>query len=448
MVKNLVHVTVIVLVSVFMLGLGFGTGVMFDHQGSVVHAQANTQPDFQLITEAWNLIDRNYVDRAAKQSQPLTYGAISGMVNALGDTGHSTFMTPAMVKAQHNYTQGSFEGIGAQLESKNGHPTIIAPFDDSPAQRAGIHAGDVILKVNGTDVANLPIDQVVGKIIGPAGTTVTLTLLDPKTGKISDLTITRAKIVLRNVTWSRIPGTTIADVRLAGFSQGVSRELRQALTDIQQQGMTAVILDLRNNPGGLLNEATGTVSQFLSSGDALLEKDANGQITHVKVRPGGVATDLPMVVLVNRGSASASEIVAGALQDAHRATLIGETTFGTGTVLNEFSLSDGSAMMLAVEEWLTPNGRVIWHKGIMPDQEVILPPGVNPLTPDAQREMTPAQLHASGDQQLLRGLAVLTKSALQPNSPGQLTFYLGSETNVGTRSLALDLNLMMHLAWV
>ncbi|HEX7587618.1 MAG TPA: S41 family peptidase, partial [Anaerolineae bacterium] len=152
-------------------------------------------------------------------------------------------------------------------------------------------------------------------------------------------------------------------------------------------------------------------SQFLSSGDVLLEKDAQGQVTHVTVRSGGVATQLPMVVLVNNGSASASEIVAGALQDAHRALLIGDTTFGTGTVLTEFSLSDGSALMLAIQEWLTPSGRVIWHKGIVPDQTIALASGTDALTPEGEKSMTQAQLQASGDQQLLQSLHLLYQSA-------------------------------------
>jgi carboxyl-terminal processing protease len=183
------------------------------------------------------------------------------------------------------------------------------------------------------------------------------------------------------------------------------------LIDIQQQGITSIILDLRNNPGGLLNEAVNATSQFLASGDVLLQKDAQGKVTHIAVRRGGVATTIPMVVLVNKGSASAAEIMAGALQDAHRAILVGDTTFGTGTVLNEFALSDGSALMLATGEWLTPNGRVIWHKGIVPDQQVILPADVNILTPAIERTMTAEQLQASADQQLLKALSLLNKSA-------------------------------------
>lgn len=212
------------------------------------------------------------------------------------------------------------------------------------------------------------------------------------------------------MTWAQVPGTTLAHVRVAAFSDSVSKELEQALQDIHQQGMTGVILDLRNDPGGLLDESIGVTSQFLGSGNVLLEKDARGQIKPVPVKSGGAATNMPLVVLVNGGTASAAEITAGALQDAHRAELVGETTFGTGTVLNEFRLSDGSALLLATEEWLTPAGRVIWHHGISPDTSVTLPQDVTPLTPEAEKEMTPTQWRDSHDGQLQRAVDLLASS--------------------------------------
>ncbi len=433
------------------LGVGIGAGMILDHQALAAHAAPSTPgtgPDFQLITEAWNTIQRAYVDPSAEQTEPLTYGAIGGMVNALGDTGHSAFLSPAMVKSEHDYTQGQFEGIGAQVESKDGHTVVVAPFDNSPAQKAGIRAGQIILKVDGTDVTDLPLDQVVGRILGPAGSTVTITILDPKTGKTTDLTLTRARINMHNVTWQKLPGTTIAHLRIAGFSQGVTREVKAALADMQQQDVTGVILDLRNNPGGLLSEAVGTASQFLSSGDVLQEKDAKGLVTHETVRPGGQATTLPMAVLINNGSASASEIVAGALQDAKRATLVGDTTFGTGTVLNEFPLSDGSALMLAVEEWLTPSGRVIWHKGIAPDQAVVNAADATPLTPEGERDLTADQLKTSTDQQLLKTLGLLNRSALNPGNPvaGSVAVTTAPNANEGTivSWLALEFELLKH----
>jgi carboxyl-terminal processing protease len=367
------------------------------------------ESDFRLMAEAWNTIQRFYVDRAAVKPQLMTYGAISGMVDSLGDTDHSRFLTPEMVKQEHNFSKGELEGIGAEVQKKNNQVVIVAPLDDSPAQRAGLKPGDIILKVNAENVGSLPLEQTVSRILGPPGTTVKLTILSPDTGRIMDVTLVRARITLHSVTWLHLPGTTVADLRIAAFNKGVTENLRKALLDIEQAGLTGLILDLRNNPGGLLEEAVATASQFLRRGNVLLEKNSAGKIKPIPVKPGGIALAIPMVVLINGGTSSGAEIVAGALQDAHRAELIGEKTFGTGTVLESFPLSDGSAVLLAIEEWLTPDGRVIWHQGISPDMLVSLPPDVTPLIPEAGREMTPAQLHASKDEQLLKALDLLSR---------------------------------------
>jgi carboxyl-terminal processing protease len=394
------------------LGLGVAGGVALDRQVLLTlvpprDIPADARGSFQLMAEAWNLIQQVYVDRPAIQPQRLAYGAVSGMVGALGDTGHSRFLSPEGVKAYHSFAQGQFEGIGAYVEMKDGHVVIVAPMDGSPAQRAGLRAGDIILKVDGENVANLPLDEVVRRITGPEGTSVTLTLLGHDAGLARDVTLVRTRIELDNVVWQRLPGTMTAHVRMVAFSQGATQDLEKTLQEIQRQGLTQVILDLRNNPGGLLDEAIGTTSQFLDSGNVLLEKDAQGQVKPVPVQEGGVALEMPLAVLINQGTASAAEIVAGALQDAGRARLVGETTFGTGTVLGEFDLSDGSAMLLATEEWLTPDGRVIWHQGIVPDEVVALPATARALHPETEAEMTPGQLQASQDVQLLRALDVL-----------------------------------------
>lgn len=397
------------------LALGVAAGIVLDRRILATDAvpanvSSNRALNLQLVTEAWNTIQKSYVDRTAIQPEQLTYAAISGMVDALGDTGHSRFLTPDMLKAENNFTQGQFDGIGVEVQVKDNHLVVVAPIDGSPAQRAGLRPGDIILQVNGDDITSAPLEQAIQRILGPAGTQVTLTIVQSSDGHTRQVTLTRAKIILRNVTWQPLPGTTIAHVRIAAFSQGISQELQKALADIRKQGMTAVILDLRNNPGGLLDEAVSTGSQFLSSGNVLEEKNAQGQITPVAVKSKGVATDLPMVVLINAGTASAAEITAGALQDAHRATLVGETTFGTGTVLEQFHLSDGSALLLATQEWLTPNGRVIWHKGIAPDVSVSLPADAAPLFPEGEQAMTSDQLAANGDAQLLRAIDLLSSS--------------------------------------
>jgi|WetSurMetagenome_2_1015567.scaffolds.fasta_scaffold46073_2 carboxyl-terminal processing protease len=381
----LIALVLIVLAS----GSGFVSGVVFDRQVLVpqviahsIQVPAGATNDFKLMVAAWNTIQKNYVDRSALQNQKdLTYGAVSGMVDALGDTGHSRFMTPEMIRSEQSLTTGQFEGIGAEVQMKAQQVVVVAPFPGSPAEKAGIKPGDIILRVNGKDVTGQSLEDVVSQIVGPAGTTVHLTIMDPTTQDTRELTVTRAKIALRDVTWGMVPGTTIADIHINEFSKGVTPELKNILQSAQSQGATGLILDLRSDPGGLLDEAVGVASQFLKDGDVLKVKDAAGKITEIKVNPGGVALDIPMVVLINQGTASASEIVSGALQDARRARLVGETTLGTGTVLGNFPLPGNTALLLATGEWLTPNGRVIWHQGILPDETVKLSPSVIPVFP-------------------------------------------------------------------
>jgi carboxyl-terminal processing protease len=395
---------------IYMLAIGLIVLLGPDTPGVGV-AFAQTTPDLSLIEEAWKTIQENYVDRPAVDPHTLVYGAISGMVDALGDTGHSTFLSPAMVKLQKNSVQGKFEGIGAEVQIKAGNLVIIAPIDGSPAQRAGLRSGDIILKVDGQNVSGLPLTQSVEKILGAAGTSVILTVLDPSVGSTREVRLIRASIVVHNVTWHALPGFDVALVRIAMFSKGVTKELKRVLKSVKRDGFHGMILDLRNNPGGLLDEAVGVASQFLRTGNVLLEKNAQGKITAVSVESGGVLFDLPLVSLINNGSASAAEIVAGALHDAGRARLVGEATFGTGTVLKQFSLSDGSVLLLAVQEWLTPDGNTIWHKGIDPDIRISLPRGASALLPSAMSELTREGLRKSDDEQLLRALDILEKTA-------------------------------------
>lgn len=364
-------------------------------------------PDFSLMHDAWKTIDRVYVDRAALKSKNLTYGAILGMVNALGDTGHSTFLSPEMVKQEHTLTRGEYVGVGLEIQMRNNAVTIVSPFDGSPAGKAGLRAGDIILKVDGKDVSGTSLQKVVQMIVGKIGTKVTLTIYSPNTRKTKDVTLVRSRITLHNVTWHRIPGTDIADIRIAAFSQGVTTDLKSILMEVHKQNLGGIVLDLRNDPGGILNEAIGVASQFLDKGNVLLTKDAQGKVTPDPIEPGGLAPHLPMAVLINDGTASASEIVAGALQDAKRATLIGETTFGTGTVLGQYPLPGGSELLLATQEWLTPSGRTIWHKGINPDIMVTL--GLNTILtePNGLVSMTAAQLAKSGDKQLLKAIEIV-----------------------------------------
>jgi carboxyl-terminal processing protease len=374
---------------------------------------ASVESDFKLMAQAWELIEKHYVDRSAIQPQRMTYAAISGMVESLGDTGHSTFLTPQMVRDSREELQGHFPGIGAEVQMKDNQVVIAAPLDHSPAEKAGLRAGDIIFKVDGKNVAGESLQQVVGRIRGPAGTTVVLSIRDPHTDRIRDVSIVRADIQVQSVTWRFLPATRIADIRIAQFSEGTAKSLQQITAQASTRGARALVLDLRNNPGGLLTQAVAVASHFLQAGNVLLEKNARGQVHPVAVKRDGLKVTLPMAVLTNAGTASAAEIVAGALQDANRATVVGEKTFGTGTVLEQFPLSDGSALMLAVEEWLTPDGHTIWHKGIEPDVTVALSARVQPLYPDALEGLSAEQLATSKDVQLLRALSLLEEQEQQ-----------------------------------
>ncbi|MGH7939556.1 MAG: S41 family peptidase [Limisphaerales bacterium] len=384
---------------------GLGLGVLFDRWALMAFVSSDAGADFHLIAQAWNIIERNYVARADVSHQQLTYGAISGMVDALGDTGHSVFLNPDMVKELKVTETGKLKGIGVEFGVNSNKQVVIqTPLDNSPAQRAGLRPGEIIISVNGREISGLPSNQVVNDITGPVGSSVDLGIFNPKTHRFRIVSIVRAEIALSDVSWTRLPGSDVADVRIAAFDDHMSGDLRAALRKIKKQQMKGLILDLRNNPGGILDEAVRVASQFLPGGNVLLVRNAQGQITPMPVDPGGLATNIPMTVLINRGSASAAEIVAGALRDAHRAKLIGETTFGTGTVLNEFHLLNGSAMLLAVAEWLTPDGKSFWHRGISPEIEVSLPQDVMPLQPAVIEEMTPAEVQSYGDPQLLAAL--------------------------------------------
>ncbi len=400
-----------ILVLLVVSGGAFTAGVAAD-RGGVIPGATSTEPSqltdqFSVFWQAWALVNEHFVDRSALDPRNLTYGAIDGMLNALGDTGHTRFLTPQEASIQTSDISGQFEGIGAQLGLKDGYPVIVAPLDGSPAEKAGIRAGDIIVQVDGQSVAGASLDKVVGMVRGPEGTDVKLTVIHAGQGSMTDITIQRAKIEVHPVSWAMVPGTKLADIRINQFAATTNQELAQAIKDSRAAGARGLVVDVRNNPGGLLDQAVSVTSQFLSSGNVLLDQDAKGNRKPVAVQPGGLATDLPMVMLTNLGTASASEIFAGAIQDYHRGQLVGETTFGTGTVLSGYNLSDGSMLLLGTSEWLTPKGRQIWKHGITPDVTVSLAPGAAPVTPDNLKGMTSEQLRSSGDAQLLKAIDLL-----------------------------------------
>jgi len=407
LIKVLVFAVVLLLFTSTVFGAGValgGSGLLF--QPGVVRA-AEQPAEFDTFWDAWNIVHRYFVDRDALDATRLTYGAIRGMVQALGDEGHTIFLTPEEVARQRTGISGKFSGIGAQVGLEDGLPIIIAPLAGSPAEEAGIRAGDIIIEVDDVDVTSWPLGDIVETIRGEAGTEVELTVVRPDEGKSYEITIVRGEINSPNVTWAMVPGTDVALIRLSQFSADATDELTEAIREAEATGATRLIMDVRNNPGGLLQQAISVTSQFLTDGYVLQQEDADGNRQVFPVTEGGIATDIPMVVLINRGSASSSEIFAGAMQDHERASVVGETTFGTGTVLQPFRLDDGSTLMLGTSQWLTADGRLIRKQGIEPDVTVELPIGTRLLSPSIVEGLSVQELLESEDTQLLKALELL-----------------------------------------
>ncbi len=374
----------------------------------IVQAAGEDQPEeFATFWQVWNLAQRFFIDREALDNTQLTYGAINGLIQALGDEGHTRFLTPEEVTRQRTDISGKFFGIGAQVGVEDGLPVIVTPLDGSPAEAAGIQAGDIIIEVDGEDVTTFGLNEVVELIRGEEGVEVVLTIFRPDISESLEISIIRGEIRIDAATWTMIPGTDVALIRMSQFSANLKDDVVVAVEEAEAEGATRLIVDVRNNPGGLLDQAINVTSQFLTDGNVLLQEDAEGNREAFEVREGGVATEIPLVVLANRGSASSAEIFAGAIQDHERGIVIGETTFGTGTVLTPYQLDDGSAILLGTSQWLTAEGRLIRKQGIAPDIEVTVPAGSNLLSPFEVRELTVSELLESEDAQLLRAIEEL-----------------------------------------
>ena len=367
--------------------------------GSSTNDAASRSAQFQLIRQAWDLLHEQDVQRAALDDTALAYGAIDGLTTAVGDTGHTSFLTPANLATEQGVLSGHYVGIGVSLGPVAKGALIGTVFAGSPAAKAGLKAGDVIRAIDGTTVSGVAISKIVTMIQGPTGTAVKLTV-KPASGSARSVTIVRGAVTIPVVDWRIVPGTHIADIELDQFSTGATAALVKVLDAAHAAGATGIVLDLRGNPGGYVSEAVGVASQFLASGDVFVTEDASGARSATPVQAGGVAPTTPLVVLVDRTTASSAEIVAGALQDAHRATVVGEKTFGTGTILGQFMLDDGSALRIGTSEWLTPSGRSIWHDGLVPDQAVALPAGQRPVAPAGLAGLSAAKAAAVPDAQL------------------------------------------------
>jgi carboxyl-terminal processing protease len=374
-------------------------------------AAADTYRQLALFSDIFERVRSDYVEKP--DDGKLVESAINGMLAGLDP--HSSYMDPKTFRDMQMDTRGEFGGLGIEVSMDDGLIKVVSPIDETPAAKAGVMANDIITHINDEPAQGLTLAQAVEKMRGPRDTTIKLKITRKGTDKPIEVSITRDLVRVVPVR-SHLEDGDVGYIRITQFNGQTTAGLKNAISTLTAQNrdkLKGFIVDLRNNPGGLLDEAIGTASEFLKAGNVLLQKNAQHQIIPVPVQTGATF-DLPLVVLINSGTASAAEIVAGALQDGKRAFLIGEKTFGAGTVLNEFRLSDGPVLLLAVEEWLTPAGQAIWHKGIAPNITVPLSREVALLLPPGERNLTPAELRASRDEQLLRALEIITRQTSSP----------------------------------
>jgi carboxyl-terminal processing protease len=331
---------------------------------------ADLVTQFGPFWQAWELVHQNYVDQPVNDTK-LVQGAISGMMAALGEP-HTGYSTPQETTDLNNALAGSYDGIGAFVDEKGAYITITKPIPGYPAEKAGLLAGDQIIAVDGVDVTGMDPDVVrLTKVLGPAGTSVKLTISRSGADKPLEFTITRAHIVIPSVT-SKMLDNNLAYIQIADFGATTADDFHKQLEALLAQKPVGLVLDLRDNGGGYLDAAIAVASEFIDHGVIVSEQYGNGVKTPHSAISGGLATSIPLVVLVNANTASASEIVSGAIQDDARGKLVGVTTYGKGTVQNYFSLSDGGLARITIARWLTPNGNTIDKKGLTPDQVVTM----------------------------------------------------------------------------
>ena len=369
-----------------LLLLGFVLSVHFHPLRAANEEQEDSgYSQISIFAKAVQLLRQDYVDGNKTSYHELITAAMKGMLASLDP--HSQYMDPNDFRDMQDDTRSRFNGLGIEVSMKNGLPTVVSPMEDTPAARAGILSGDQILKINGTATDRMELQDAVNLLRGVPGQKVTLTLLRPSTKEVKDYLLERAEIKVQSVKGARlIDGELtgpfkIAYVRLIQFNEPTADELAKALDDLQKQGMQALILDLRNNPGGLLNSAVDVCAQFLPPNTKVVSTQGRAASQQRDYTTSGATKErphFPMALLVNEGSASGAEIVSGALKDLHRAILVGETTFGKGSVQNVLQLPDGSALRFTTAKYYTPSKQVIHGNGVTPNIRV-------PMTAEQER---------------------------------------------------------------
>jgi carboxyl-terminal processing protease len=331
--------------------------------GCVVGVRTEKQNDFDIVEQAWEIILQEYVENDQIDTEALAQGAVEGMVKALDDP-YTAYLDAETYQLSLGELEGSFEGIGAYVSVKD-EQLIVAPIADSPADRAGIRAGDIVLEIDGQSTEEMSLAEAVLLVRGPEGTKVALLVLHEGETEPELIEIVRAVIEVPSVIFEM--REEIAYIAITNFSERTAGELALAMTDVAQQGAEGIIVDLRGNLGGTLNSAVDVASFFLREGVVVEVVDNEGHRDFYSVRRGGIATDLPVVVLVDEYSASGSEVLVGALQDYGRATIAGTKTFGKGSVNVLHQLDDGSGLYITIGRWFTPEGRLIEGEGLYPD---------------------------------------------------------------------------------
>jgi len=326
--------------------------------------------DLSLFWETWHSLEQNFVDKSKIDHQKMIYGAVSGMVGAVGDP-YTSFFDPSDTKKFMEDTAGSFEGVGMEIGTKHNQLQVITPLENSPAKKAGFRAGDIIIKIDGKSTANMTADEAVDLIRGPKGTEVTLTIYREDWKETKDIKITRAVINVPSLKWELKNGDT-AYIQLYQFTEKASNDFKAAAVEIVGSPAKRIVLDVRNNPGGYLSVAQDIAGWFLKKGAVVTHESSSNMLENADYLSEGpsLLAKYPTVVLINEGSASASEILAGALRDNRQIKLVGEKSFGKGSVQQLIPFGDGSSLKVTVAKWLTPNGEQISEIGLTPDIEI------------------------------------------------------------------------------
>lgn len=392
------------------LGIGvlIGSGMPGGIASTLADDTLTSRPEFATLERTWELIHTEWADPEELDDAALIYGAARGMVDAIGDQGHSAFLDPEMVREQAEEESSSYVGIGVEVDSRCGVPVVTSTFKGSPAREAGIQPGDVIEEVDGESTRQMDIEGLREAILGAEGDSLTVTVHRPGSPEPIDFEVVRRSIDRDTVTWRWLPDNTI-QMRITQFTPGVSKDVRSALQIAKSEGAERLILDLRGNPGGLVSEVIGVASQLMDEGLTIFQEQGRDGIAHDLQTIGfdGPGRDMALVVLIDGQSASGAEVLAAGLRDNGRATLVGETTFGTGTVLATYAQDDGSNVVLGTAFWLTPKGEHVWQEGVDPDEFVMMESNEFPARPEDDPDMTLSELTSSSDVQLQAAYAAL-----------------------------------------